>query len=373
VSIAGSFKALVVADPAIYPNYMFDLLDGSDISVGGVEPHSRVALSLQEHAPDLIVIHTGTEESPCFELCRSLKANPQTVDLPVIAISHSATQRLSALDAGVDEFVTPQIKKEEFLIRAHALLRVSATRRQLAEMQLAAEVKLREQLRATFRRYVSPKLADQIMADPEFRQSMLAGANTRTRAAVMFADMRGFTGLSERLSPATVVQLLNEFFGLLTEITFAHGGTVFNMAGDCLMVGFGVPTEQSDGPERAIETAQEMLEKFAELADKWFARHQIETGLGIGINEGEVVAGNVGSAAYMNYTIIGDTVNIASRLGQRARAGEMLFSDAIKTSLDARGVEVPAVALPPLVLRGRTNPIGIFCVPTARRPEIHEP
>jgi class 3 adenylate cyclase len=75
----------------------------------------------------------------------------------------------------------------------------------------------------------------------------------------------------------------------------------------------------------------------------------------------------------MNYTIIGDTVNIASRLGQRARAGEMLFSDAIKHSLDSRGVEVPAVALPPLVLRGRTNPIGIFCVPTARRPEIHEP
>src|SRR5690606_39205676 len=128
-----------------------------------------------------------------------------------------------------------------------------------------------------------------------------------------------------RLSPRQGVPLLNEYFSLLTSITGRRRGTIFHMAGDCLMVGFGVPKEQSDGCERAGRTAREMLSRFGELANLWRERHQIETGLGIGIHAGDVVAGHVGSASYMSYTIIGDAVNVASRLCQRARAGEMLF------------------------------------------------
>jgi adenylate cyclase len=179
--------------------------------------------------------------------------------------------------------------------------------------------------------------------------------------------MRGFTALSERVNPDEVVALLNEFFALLTDITFQFDGTVFNMAGDSLMVGFGVPIAQSDGAERAILAARLMLEKFATLAEQWRERYQVETGLGIGINLGEVIAGNVGSPSYMNYTIIGDAVNVASRLGQRARAGEMLFSDAVKHSLDEHGMDVGALPLPALILRGRSTPIDIFCVPSGQR------
>jgi class 3 adenylate cyclase len=158
------------------------------------------------------------------------------------------------------------------------------------------------------------------------------------------------------------VPLLNEYFSLLTEITFRHEGTVFHMAGDCLMLGFGVPLEQPDSPQRAVLAAREMLTSFGELARSWQERYHIEAGLGIGINEGDVVAGNIGSSAYMSYTIIGDTVNIAARLCQRARAGEMLFSGAFKQSLDARGVDLGATLLPPLELRGRSHPIDIYCV-----------
>jgi len=244
-------------------------------------------------------------------------------------------------------------------------------RRKTAAAQLEAEIKRREEvLRQTFRRYVSPRVADKILEDSQLRDTLLAPADARAHAVVLFADLRGFTSISEQLDPDRVVPLLNEFFSLLTEITFRHEGTVFHMAGDCLMLGFGVPLAQPDCAERAVRAAREMLASFGELARVWKERYQIEAGLGIGINEGDVVAGNVGSASYMSYTLVGDTVNIASRLCQRARAGEMLFSSALKRSLDAHGLDVGATALPPLQLRGRSHPVDIFCVPLARRLQV---
>src|SRR5215469_6986559 len=261
-------------------------------------------------------------------------------------------------------------------LRAHieALVRAGALRRKTAAVQLEAEIRRREEaLRQTFRRYVSPKVADKILEDSQLRDTLLSTADVRAHAVVLFADLRGFTSISEQLEPHHVVPLLNEYFSLLTEITFRHDGTVFHMAGDCLMLGFGVPLEQPDSPQRAVRAAREMLSGFGALAQSWKERYRIEAGLGIGINEGDVVAGNIGSSSYMNYTIIGDTVNIAARLCQRARAGEMLFSSALKRSLDARGVDVGATPLPPLQLRGRSHPIDIFCVPLETRLNVSGP
>jgi class 3 adenylate cyclase len=368
--MAATFRALFVGDRSETHTLLKRLLDGSDIEIDDVVSHDQVLACVARRAPDIIVFALDHDLSDLVESCRSLKANPATVLLPLLVFARSTRQRMAVFDAGFDDLLSHNVKREELLIRVHALMRASAARRQLAAEQLAEEVRQREQIRAAFRRYISPKLADRILENPELRDSVFSGSNMRAHAAVMFADMRGFTGISERLAPAEVVELLNEFFALLTDITFQYDGTVFNMAGDSLMVGFGVPVEQSDGAQRAILAAQLMLEKFSALADKWKVRHNIETGLGIGINVGEVIAGNVGSPAYMNYTIIGDTVNVASRLGQRARAGEMLFSEAVKRSLDATGFDVAALALPPLVLRGRTNPIDIFCVPTVQRTDF---
>lgn len=250
-------------------------------------------------------------------------------------------------------------------------MRAGTLRRKTAVAQLEAEIRRREEvLRQTFRRYVSPRVADKILEDAQLRDTLLATADARAHAVVLFADLRGFTSISEQLEPHHVVPLLNEYFSLLTEITFRYEGTVFHMAGDCLMLGFGVPLEQTDSAQRAVQAAREMLTSFSALARSWQERHQVEAGLGIGINEGDVVAGNIGSSSYMNYTIIGDTVNIAARLCQRARAGEMLFSSAFKRSLDQSGMDIGATPLPPLQLRGRSHPIEIFCVPLATRVQL---
>lgn len=192
----------------------------------------------------------------------------------------------------------------------------------------------------------------------------------RVSGAVMFADMRGFTTISERLQPVQVVPLLNEYFALLTQITLEHGGTVFHLAGDGLMAGFGLPHEQSDAPERAIDSAREMLARFRALAGEWKARHDIDSGLGIGISAGEVIVGNVGAPSHMSYTVVGDTVNVAARLSQRARAGEALFSSVVKRLLEQHGHDVPALELPALQLRGRAAPIDIYCLPAEERLDL---
>jgi len=364
-TMSATFRTLLVSSSSFSSALLNKLLEGSDIVVDDVVQSDQVIASVARRAPDLIVIDTETDVGTLTRVCGVVKANPTTLLVPLIGVAKSAKQRLLAFEAGVDDFFTHQVRREEFQVRVRSLLRVSAARRQLAAEQLAEEVKRRELIRAAFRRYISPKLADQILASPELLDVMFAGTQTRAQVAVMFADMRGFTALSERLSPEHVVELLNEFFKLLTDITFEYEGTVFSMAGDSLLVGFGVPVAQEDGAERSILAAKLMLEKFASLADSWKLKYGVETGLGIGINVGEVIAGNLGSPTYMNYTIIGDTVNVASRLGQRARAGEMLFSDAVKQWLDRRGVDVGAMPLPSLVLRGRSAPIGIYCVPMA--------
>jgi adenylate cyclase len=323
---------------------------------------------VDELSPDIVLVDADAPESS-LTLCRSLKQHPRTVLLPVVVLGRSSRERVAALAAGADDFMSGEVSRELLQARIETLVRASAARRDLAASQLGEEIRRRNDLRQMFRRYLSPRLADRILEDGNLRNTLLAGADLRAHAVVLFADLRGFTSIAERLSPDAVVLLLNEYFSLLTEITFRHDGTIFHMAGDCLMVGFGVPLPQSDAPERAVITAREMLEGFGGLADHWKEHHDIETGLGIGINEGEVIAGNVGSAAYMNYTIVGDTVNVASRLCQRARAGEMLFSRSFKRSLDERGVVVDAMELPPMTLRGRRMPIDIYCVPLAKRLE----
>jgi class 3 adenylate cyclase len=190
----------------------------------------------------------------------------------------------------------------------------------------------------------------------------------RVSGTVLFADMRGFTSVAERLTPSDVVPLLNEYFQMLSSVTRDHGGTVFHMAGDGLMAGFGLPLPADDASGRAIAAARGMIDGFGRLAAEWKARLGIETGIGIGINAGDVIVGDIGAPERPSYTLIGDTVNVAARLVQRARAGEALFSLSVKRALDP--VPTGIVELPPLVLRGRTRPVEIYCMESPSRLDL---
>jgi adenylate cyclase len=197
---------------------------------------------------------------------------------------------------------------------------------------------------------------------------------TTTRVTVLFADLRGYTGLAERLAPASVVPLLNEFFGILATATVENGGQVFHMAGDGMMAGFGVSDPAHNGALQAMAAGQTILKHLGDVAARWQRELNIETGVGIGLHLGDVALGSLGAPGRKRTTLVGDTVNVAARLCGRARAGELLLSCTVAAALDAERVAGgldPASAeflqLPQFELRGRSEPLDILCVPAPAR------
>jgi adenylate cyclase len=156
--------------------------------------------------------------------------------------------------------------------------------------------------------------------------------------------------------------MLNEYFAILTEAAYQHDGTIFNMAGDSLLVGFNVPFPQVDAPERAWRTALEMVGRFAPIAAAWQARFGFSVGVGVGICAGDAIIGNVGSAHYASYTIIGNPVNTAARLMQMAAAGEVLLCGPVYERIRHLVPADRVAGRGDVALRGRTEPIAVFAV-----------
>jgi adenylate cyclase len=194
------------------------------------------------------------------------------------------------------------------------------------------------------------------------------------RVTVLFADLRGYTGLAERLPPASVMPLLDEFLGVLGRATTQHGGQIFHMAGDGMMAGFGLGDPAGDGAREALAAGHAMLLEFGSVAARWRRDMSIETGIGVGLHLGEVALGSLGPPGRRRTTLVGDTVNVASRLCGRARAGEVLLSCTVAAALDAERLQkgseaVPAaiLQLPQFEVRGRSEPLDIWCIPAAER------
>ncbi len=194
------------------------------------------------------------------------------------------------------------------------------------------------------------------------------------RVTVLFADLRGYTGLAERLPAARILPLLDEFFGVLASATTLYGGKIFHMAGDGMMAGFGGQDPSQDGAREALAAGHAMLQHFGALAARWREELSIDTGIGVGLHLGEVAMGMLGAPGKKSVTLVGDTVNVAARLCSRARAGEVLLSCTVAAALDIEGDvreiyigPIPVLHLPQFALRGRTAPLDIWCVPAVER------
>jgi len=213
----------------------------------------------------------------------------------------------------------------------------------------------KRKVKGLFGRYVSRDVYAQLMENPGLAQ--LGGR--RRGMTVLFSDIRGFTSITEKGEPEELVGQLNEYFTRMVDIVFRHHGTVDKFVGDMVMALFGAPVDDVDHAEHAVVAATEMVRELGVLNELWASRGRARLDIGIGINSGDMIAGNIGSSSIMSYTVIGDNVNLGSRLESLNKdyRTRIIISDATRTKLTGGHQLRP---LGDVVVKGKTRAVAIF-------------
>ncbi|MFL5580657.1 MAG: adenylate/guanylate cyclase domain-containing protein [Gemmatimonadaceae bacterium] len=225
----------------------------------------------------------------------------------------------------------------------------------LENSRLAERIRHETVVRSNFERFFAPSLAARIASSPD---AVRLGGDKRT-VAVLFSDIRGFTAMSETMSPDEMASLLNEYFTEMVECVFRNGGTLDKFIGDAVMAQWGAPISAPDDPDRAMRAAIEMIEELDRLNAKWRAEGKPELQVGIGLNYGDAFAGNIGSERRLEFTVIGDTVNTASRLCGAAEGHQILLSEEMRRALTN---PPQVVEVPPMELKNKSRPLRIYSV-----------
>jgi class 3 adenylate cyclase/putative methionine-R-sulfoxide reductase with GAF domain len=211
------------------------------------------------------------------------------------------------------------------------------------------------EIKNAFSRYVSPDVMEEILANPEKN----AMKTDKREITVMFSDLRGFTALSEKMAPEKIVEILNEHFETMVHIILKNRGTLDKFVGDQIMALFGAPVYTESHALKAIKTAVEMQKAQAELSRKLKKQYNIDVEIGIGINTGEMVVGNIGCKQRMDYTVIGDSVNVAARLCGAAKGAEILITE--NTYAEVKKL-VKVEELAPITVKGKSKPLQLYRV-----------
>lgn len=221
--------------------------------------------------------------------------------------------------------------------------------------QYFVEDREKRKMKRLFGRYVSRDVYEQLTAHPELAE--LGGK--RREMTVLFSDIRGFTTVTEKGNPEELVAQLNEYFSRMVEIVFRHKGTVDKFVGDMVMALFGAPLDDPDHAEHAVQAAIDMVKELGELNRGWVARGMTPLDIGVGINSGDMIAGNIGSSSIMSYTVIGDNVNLGSRLESLNKdyKTRIIMSDATRTRLRNSYDTHP---LGDVKVKGKTRAVAIY-------------
>jgi len=180
-------------------------------------------------------------------------------------------------------------------------------------------------VKSTFKKYVSENIVNELLKN----ENLLELGGSEKDVCILFADIRGFTSLSEKMEASKVVYVLNNYFQSMIDVIFKYNGTLDKIIGDELMVLYGVPLKNENDCQNAVNSAIDMFKALEVFNNKMKSEELPELGIGVGINFGKVVSGNIGSDQQMNYTVIGDNVNLAARLCSSAKAGEIIISKSV--------------------------------------------
>jgi class 3 adenylate cyclase len=321
-----------------------EVLEAAGYTVVTAHDGDEALLKVAETNPDLIILDVMMPGKDGFEVCRRLKKWEQTRNIPVLMLTalQEVADKVRGIESGADEFLTKPVDMVELQTRVKAQVKAKIYRQQVLEKNALLEKILT--------RYLPEEIVSKVLED----SSLLKLGGVRDFVTILFADLTGFTTFADSVPPEHVMETLNQTFSRLTKIVADNHGTFDKYLGDGLMAFYGAPIASDNDALNAIRTAVGMREAFKELTEQWGDGPRSQLGLAVGINSGEAIVGNLGSERLMNYTVIGDAVNIAARLEDRAGPGQILIGESTFALVEDM---VVARKFGQVELQGRSKPV----------------
>lgn len=345
-------EILVVDDDVVNRKLLVRMLEqeGHRARTAG---NGREALELVRDEPsDVILLDIVMPELDGISVLETLKADPELQHVPVIMIS--AVDELASVVRCIEIGAEDYLPKPFDVVLLRARIRAGLARKRLVELE-------REHVRGVFSRFVPEHVVDDVLArtDGDLR---LAGS--REVGTIMFTDIRGFTAFTETSSPDRVLEVLNTYFDEMIDAIFGWGGTLVGYRGDGLLIVFGAPIPLDDHADRALAAAREMVGARLRRFNATVEGRGLGGGfrMGVGLNSGPFMSGNVGSARRLEYTVHGDTVNTASRIEGMTKTLEqsILFADSTRLALLSPPEDLTFAG--EFEVRGRTSEISLWTV-----------
>jgi class 3 adenylate cyclase len=364
--MSGQGRILVVDDIPQNVKLLTDLLTIKGYEVVTASNGEEGLARIKSEKPDLVLLDVMMPGISGYDVCRRIREDPETTLLPVVLCTSLDPQqeRINGIAAGADDFLGKPINQPELFARVASLLRIKRlhdqTVRQAAqladwsatlEQRVAEQVAENERL-ARLKRFFSPKLAEMIVdgggEDPL--------KSRRREIVVVMCDLRGFTAFAETSEPEEMMRTLGAYHAAMGRLVLAHEATLERFTGDGMMVFLGDPVPVDNAAQRAVDLAVAMREAALELSATWRKRG-VDLGLGIGIAQGFATVGAIGFEGRIDYGAIGTVTNLAARLCQQAKAGEIILSQRVYAEV---GDAIEAEDLGELQLHGFARPAHAY-------------
>lgn len=342
-------NVLVVDDNQSGRQLLVDIIQSMNLDVIQAADGYEALNKAREHQPDLLILDVNMPGMSGFEVVQQLKSDSLTAAIPILLLTalDNVDSRVQGLKLGADDYVTKPFNPRELMERVRTRLRSKVETDELREMQ--------ELIRTTFARFVAPSVVEQLLRDPH--QVKLGG--TVQQVTVLFAGLEGFTAISEHTEPEQLLNILNAYHTLVVGAIRDHGGTADKFMNDGVMALYNTPLAQPDHALRAAKTALYIRQNLSSLTRQFEPLYRMP--LNFGIHTGMAIVGNVGAPEMMNYTAVGDTVNLASRLQDLSTGGRILVSEATYNEIQDA---VPTTCIGLRVLKGRAESVMTY--------EIHD-
>jgi adenylate cyclase len=295
--------------------------------------------AVETHEVDLVILDIVMPEMDGHEVCRRLQANTSTCGIPVIFVTgqNEEMNETAGLALGAVDYVTKPASPAILRARVRTHLKISSLNLSL-EQALEAQKndnilleRANQFVRKTFGRYISDEVVKSILDTPEGLQ--LGGE--KREVTVMMTDLRGFTAIGERLEPEEVITMLNIYLNIMIEIILKYNGTIIEFLGDGILAIFGAPVTRNDDAQQAVACVLEMQLAMPLVNEKNREKGFPEVIMGCGLNTGQVVTGNIGSDQRSKYGVVGNTINLASRIESFTVGGQILISESTKKACNA--------------------------------------